>query len=160
MSPQEVAVDDKVRERHAEATELAAEDAVRETTGYMRREDMLKRKKAWSCLVKKNADAQPCWFDQQVATHTYFSTPDPTLAGAEPYEQDLHKYMHNADRTFHFSRDFVGGAATGPSFWKPKHGITGTENRRAQAKLLMLPPGKKRAALRKQELRPDSAPPG
>merc|ERR1719399_2512117 len=53
MSPQELAVEDKLAKRNAESRKLAAEDAVRETTGWMRGEDMLARKEGWSCLRKK-----------------------------------------------------------------------------------------------------------
>eukprot|EP00746_Dinoflagellata_sp_MGD_P022634 gnl/MRDRNA2_/MRDRNA2_152944_c0_seq1.p1 gnl/MRDRNA2_/MRDRNA2_152944_c0~~gnl/MRDRNA2_/MRDRNA2_152944_c0_seq1.p1 ORF type:complete len:383 (+),score=68.66 gnl/MRDRNA2_/MRDRNA2_152944_c0_seq1:70-1218(+) len=159
MSPQEIEIEDKLDARKEEIQENIHQDAVRATTGDMRRADMLARSKTWSALhrgrlppgVKKRDPVpdkvQAMWVDQQVATHTYFSKPEDVPPGAEPYKQDLDRYVHAAARTFNFDRDFITGQSSQQSFWHPPaSALLGSRNRANAAELMQSLPSKKRAA--------------
>jgi len=83
------------------------------------------------------------WNDQEITTHTYFSSPAPYKPGDHEYETGLPEYVTQPERAMSFKKEFILGDANRTLFWEsPGPGsVKGTTRRHRKARELLCPPG-------------------
>merc|ERR1719408_447708 len=112
-------------------TALAKQDALDQTTGYIRKQTMENSLDDHSCLrrVKKP------WVEQRVTTHTYFHTHKP---GDFEYDETLIMFIQDADRSKDNSCNIIVGDHRKKSFWRyPASPVVPPNRRQVRAQELL-----------------------
>lgn len=152
LDPKEVMYATRLEEVKKRSTELEFQDAVLRgerppepgpagisAMGKYKQQRVLNSMEEHSCLKRTNKE----WKDQQVTTHTVFSSPPAYKPGDHEYETGLLNYVTQPERAMSFKREFIAGDPDRTNFWKsPKPGaLKGTTMRHTKAKELLCPPG-------------------
>mmetsp|Transcript_66075 Transcript_66075/g.141376 ORF Transcript_66075/g.141376 Transcript_66075/m.141376 type:complete len:419 (-) Transcript_66075:91-1347(-) len=152
MSPKEVMYATRAEEAKARSTELEFQDAVLRgerppepgpdgirAMGKYKQQRVLNSMGDHSALKRTKKE----WKEQQIATHTYFSSPPAYKPGDHEYETGLPEYVTQPERALSFKREFIAGDGERTSFWRsPKPGaVKGSTRRHTKAKELLCPPG-------------------
>jgi len=143
LGPTERGFRTRLDRRIAEAREGTHKDAMRQTDGVLKREDLCNHVPGFSALVR----SKPVWVDQQISTHVYFSTVADCNPGDRHYETGLDDCVTQAARALSFERDLICGAASSKSSWRPPpRPCVGTARKCGKAARLLHSPARKRTA--------------
>lgn len=141
MSPKEKEIAARLARAECEAKAKHFNDVLADTTGWVRKAKIAKNSQPFSAHKREALH----WEEQQISTHTYFSTPAPYKPGEQKYDQDIQHCIEQSRRATDYKLGFFAGQPTGSKWVPPKAGITGSNVRAQKAAELQQPPAVRRA---------------